>query len=244
MLQALLSMFGIVIVYRNLSVLAKFEVITLRNSRIYFIFLHSPLYVSIIFKDQTAFLFIYIGIFLLTLIFYRKILNFFAISTYENCHLQILDQLILLLKSGKSAQTALKIVLSGFSAWEKLIFRNLQSIFEIERQELKPLCEKNQFYFQEMQLMLRSSSHVIEQLRSFREGLRIQRSLRHRSRQVSQQIRAQAVASVAIYIGIFCLSSSFLDLKKSFSLVLASVILFLIGFGSIFLLGGRIKWKT
>lgn len=244
MLQVLLSLFGIVIVYRNLSLLKRFEVISLRKAQIYFVLLQLPLYISVIFKEQSAFLFLYIGIFLLTLIFYRKILNIFALSTYENCHLQILDQLILLLKSGKSAQTALKIVLSGFSAWERLVFRNLQMIFEIERQELKPLFEKNHFYFQEMQLILRSSSHVIEQLRSFRDGLRIQRNLRHRSRQVTQQIRAQAVVSVAIYIGIFCLSSAYLGLQKSTTLIFISVLLFLIGFSSIFLIGGRIKWKT
>ncbi len=244
MLQALLSMFGIVIVHRNLSVLKKFEVISAKKSWIYFIFLQLPLYFNLFFKEQSAILFIYIGIFLLTLIFYRKILIFFALSTYENCHLRILDQLILLLKSGKSAQSSLKIVLSGFSTWEKLVFRNLQTIFEIERQELKPLLEKNHFYFQEMQIILRSSSNMIDQLKSFREGLRIQRNLRHRSRAVTQQIRAQAMVSVAIYIGIYSLSSAYLDLKKSIGMILISLLLFFVGFGSIFLIGGRIKWKT
>lgn len=244
MLQVLLSMFGIATVYRNLSILVKFEVISARKSRLYFVFLNLPFYISIVFKEQTAFLFIYIGIFLLTLIFYRKILNIFALSAYENCHLRILDQLILLLKSGKSAQTALKIVLSSFSAWERLVFLSLQTVFEIERQQLRPLLEKNQFYFQEMQIILTSSSHVIEQLRSFRDGLRIQRNLRHKSGQVSQQIRAQAIVSVAIYVGIYWVSSSFLDLKKSPNVVFVSAALFLIGFGSIFLIGGRIKWKT
>ena len=244
MLQVLLSMFGILIVYRNLSLLLKFELMSLRKSQIFFIFLQLPLYVSIVFKEQSAFLLIYIGIFLIILIFYRKILNLLAISTYENCHLQILDQLLLLLKSGKSAQSSLRIVLSGLSAWEKLIFSTLQTVFEIERQESKPFLEKNEFYFRELQIILRSQSHVIEQLRSFRDGLRIQRNLRHKSRQVSQQIRAQAVVSIAIYIGIYSLSSAYFDLKKSPALVLASVVLFLIGFGSIFLTGGRIKWKT
>ncbi|MBC7743082.1 MAG: hypothetical protein H7061_12850 [Bdellovibrionaceae bacterium] len=244
MLQTLLSLFGIAIVHRNLSLLENFEVISARKSRIYFIILQLPLYFMMIFKEQTLLTFIYIGIFLLTFIFYRKILIIFALSTYENCHLQVLDQMILLLKSGKSAQTALKIVLSGFSTWEKLVFRNLQTIFEIESFQLKPLIEKNHYYFHEMQIILRSPSHVIEQLKSFREGLRIQRNLRHKSRQVTQQIRAQAFVSIGIYIAIFCLSRSFLNLSASISLIFVSLALFLGGLACIFIMGGKIRWKT
>ncbi len=244
MLLILLSMFGIVIVRRNLSLLEKFEVISVKKSIIFFVILQLPLYFNLVFKEQSAFLFYYIGIFLLTLIFYRKILIFFSNSTYEKCHLQVLDQLILLLKSGKSAQASLKIVLSSFSVWEKMIFRNLQTIFEIDQQEIKPLTEKHQFYFQEMHTILRSSSHVIEQLKSFREGLRIQRNLRHKSGQVTQQIRAQAMVSVIIYVGIFSLSHAYLNLKNSIALIFISLLLFLIGFGTIFIFGGRIKWKT
>lgn len=244
MLQTLLSLFGIAIVHRNLSLLENFEVISARKSQFFFIILQLPLYFLMIFKDQTLLLFIYIGLFLLTFIFYRKILNIFALSTYENCHLQVLDQLILLLKSGKSAQTSLKIVLSGFSAWEKLVFRDLQTIFEIETQSTKPFTGKNHFYFQEMQLILRSPSHVIDQLKSFREGLRIQRNLRHKSRQVTQQIRAQAFVSIGIYAAIFCLSRAYLNLMSSISIIFISLALFLVGLGCIFLIGGRIKWKT
>ena len=91
---------------------------------------------------------------------------------------------------------------------------------------------------------MRESAKVIDQLISFRDGLKIQRNLRHRSRQVTQQIRAQAIVAIFIYLGIFLLSWHSFQLKSQPMLILLSFILFVIGEILIFWVGGRIKWKT
>jgi hypothetical protein len=244
MFETFISLFGIAIVYRNLSLLEKFEVLSKKNLSFYFILLQLPLFLFIIFKDQIQFTLIYIGIFSLTLIFYRRILIIFAESAYEKGHLHILDQLILLLKSGKSTQASLKIVLSGFSSWQKLVFRQLESIFEIKSTDRSNLFEVSSSFFVELQIILRSSNQVVEQLKSFREGLRIRHNLRHKSRQVTQQIRAQAMISVFIFATLLYVSFTYLNLKDSLEVVALSVLLFLIGFTLIFMIGGRIQWKT
>lgn len=244
MIQALISLFGITIVYRNLSLLEKFEVMSKKKLSIYFVLLQLPLFLFIFFKEQCVFATIYIGIFLITLIFYRKILIIFAKNTYVNCHLQILDQLILHLKSGKSAQTSLKFVLSSFTAWEKLIFRQLESIFEIKEFQQTNLIFTDPIYFEEMQNLLRSNNNLIEQLKSFREALRIRHHLRHKSRQVTQQVRAQALISVFIYISLLFISFNYLNLRNSMDCFYISVILFCVGLTLIFTVGGKIKWKT
>lgn len=240
----LISLFGIAIIYRNLSLLEKFEVINKQKMFLCFIFLQLPLFLFVIFKEQIAFTLLYIGIFLLTLIFYRKIFLIFAQSTYVNCHLRVLDHLILILKSGKSAQVGIKIVFNGFSEWEKIVFGALESIFELQKQEVRPTFDVNSFYFEEMKLILRSNHRIVEQLLSFREGLRIRYNLRRRSRQVTQQIRAQALVSVLIYCVFLYVSFSQFHLQKQPMFFFISSALFVFGLFLIFKLGGQIRWKT
>ncbi len=244
MFQILISLFGIAVIYRNLSLLEKFEVINKRKMFLCFIFLQLPLFLFVIFKEQITFTLLYIGIFLLTLIFYRSFLKKLAQSTYENCHLRVLDHLILLLKSGKSAQVSIKIAFEGFSKWEKIVFGALETIFELQKQENVPTFEVNVFFFEEIKFILRSNHRIAEQLHSFREGLRIRHNLRRRSRQVAQQVRAQAIVSIFIFCTLLIVSFSQFSLQKHPQIIFISFGLFSLGIFLIFKLGGKIKWKT
>lgn len=242
--QILISLFGIAVIYRNLSLLEKFEVINKRKMFLCFLILQLPLFLFVIFKEQITFTLLFIGIFLLTLIFYRNIFNKLAQSTYENCHLRLLDHLILLLKSGKSAQVSTKIAFDCLSKWEKIVFGALESIFELQKQENSPTFDLNSFYFEEMKYILRSNHQIADQLHSFREGLRIRHNLRRKSRQVTQQIRAQALVSILIFITLLYVSLTQFNLLQHLDVLFLSLTLFILGFFLIFKLGGKIKWKT
>ena len=244
MFQILISLFGIAVIYRNLSLLEKVEVINKRKMFLCFIILQLPLFLFVIFKEQIVFTLLFIGIFLLTLIFYRKIFNKLAQSTYENCHLRLLDHLILLLKSGKSVQVSIKTAFNSFSKWEKIVFGPLESIFELQKQENLPTFDLNSFYFEEIKFILRSNHQIADQLHSFREGLRVRHNLRRRSRQVTQQIRAQALVSVLIFFTLLYVSFTQFNLQKHPEIFFLSTGLFILGFFLIFKLGGKIKWKT
>lgn len=239
-----ISLFGIAIVYRNLSLLEKFEVINQKKMFLWFIFLQFPFFLFVFFKEQIALTIIFIGIFLITLIFYRKIFMKFAMMTYEKCHLRVLDHLILLLKSGKSAQVGIKIVFNGLSGWEKIVFAPLETVFELQNLEKTILFNVNSFYFEEIKSILHSNHKIFEQLQSFREGLRIRHNLRHKSRQVTQQIRAQALIAVFIFFIFLYISFKNFGLHNHLPVLLISSTLFFSGFLLIFKLGGRIRWKT
>lgn len=244
MFHILLSLFGIAIVYRNLSLLEKFEVIGRKKMFLCFLFLQIPLFLFVFFKEQITFTLLFIGIFLLTLIFYRRILKKLAYVTYEKCHLRLLDHLILLLKSGKSGQVGVKIAFASLSGWEKIVFQEFAAIFELYDQEKFAAFDVNRFYFDDLKMILKSNHQIIEQLQSLREGLRLRYNLRHKSRQVTQQIRAQALVALFIFALFLFISFSNFNLKDHTEYLVVSITLFLAGFFLIFKLGGRIRWKT
>jgi hypothetical protein len=158
--------------------------------------------------------------------------------------LRILDHFILLLKSGKSAQQSLKIITSDLTVWQKIVFAELESIFSIQAYEKSSLLRSEHSFFSELKIILNANHKIIEQLISFRDAIKIKYNLRHKSRQVTQQIRAQAVVAVFIYVLIAVMSFKYLQLQYLNTLFIASFLLFITGFLSIFLIGGRIKWKT
>ena len=244
MLEILISMIGFVIILRILTHLQKFEVLNQKKVILLFCIFQLPIYLPLIFKELFLVSITYIGIFLLSLIFLQKILTFYVKRTFNHRCISFIDEIILLMKTGKSAQSSLKTIYKHLSEWEKLVFKPSLFCFEHEKVSLKSILKCQQFYFQELEHILQSSAKVIDQLISFRDGLKIQRNLRHRSRQVTQQIRAQAIVAIFIYIGIFLLSWHSFQLKSQPMLILLSFILFVIGEILIFWLGGRIKWKT
>lgn len=244
MIQLLISLFGILILYRNLSLLEKAQIINLTKFRIYFLTFQLPIYLFFFFKEQVLFLLLYIGIFLIILMFYRKIFIFFAECTYEKCHLMILDHLIILVKTGKSPLVGLQKVKKQLSPWEQIVFADLQFVNSQEKNINQQPFLKNQLYIQEVKSILTSQQLVVEQLISLRQGLKLQQSLRHKSRQATYQIRAQATTSVFIYCGLLIVSWEQLNLKNSVSFLVISIFMFFSGMISLFFLGGRIKWKT
>ena len=227
MCELLLSMFGFLIIFRILSLLEKFSVITRKKMISVFILFQVPLYFFIFFKELFVLTWFYIGIFLTGLIFFNKILSFCANKTFQKLSIQIIDELVLLMKTGKSAQASLKMSYMQLSNWEKIVFKPFLFCFDPENSVNESIQKSHQFYFDEMKYILRSTTRIIDQLCSFREGMKVQRNLRHRSGQVTKQIRAQAVVALFIYIGMFLLSWHNFDLSGQLQLVSLSILLFL-----------------
>lgn len=244
MLEILISMFGLLIIFRILSLLQKFEVLNQKKLNQMFFFFQIPIYLPLVFKELFLFAVIYIGIFLTGLIFFRIILTFCAKRTFNQRHIIIIDELILMMKTGKSAVASLKSTYMNLSEWEKLVFKPSLFCFEHENVSNTSILPSQQFYFQELEFVLRSSTKVIDQLISFRDGLKIQRNLRHKSGQVTKQIRAQAVVAIFIYCGIFLLSWLNFQLREHPFLIVMSLLLLMTGEIVIFWAGGKIKWKT
>lgn len=239
------SLFGCVIVHRNLSLVEKSEVIQTSKLMFIFCFLLIPFGLYLFFKELFVAITIYIGIFSLTLILHDKIIAHFAQKTFEKMHFNIIEMLILMMNSGKSSSTSVKTIFVELTSWEKRVFFGLHELLDTEKSHSGVFqSEKSIFFFSELRSILRSSSNISEQLRSFREALRLQNSLRHRSRQILQQCRSQALVCVCIYVVFLAISARFLSLDIFSGVTGVSFLLFCAGMTLIFRLGGRIKWKT
>lgn len=247
LIQLLISMFGIALVYRNLSLLVKIEVISRSKLYFAFYFLQVPFYFYLFFKELMAVIIIYIGIILITLILFDKIIDYFREKTFEKMHLLIIERLILLLKSGKSAQTSSKILFDNLTSWQKATFNRINEVFYLNRPNFSERSTKHEFqqrYFHELDTILRSTDHVTEQLCAFRRALRTYNSLRHKSGQAVLPARGQAWVSFIIYGAIIFLSTSYLNFEIFSGSMLVSGTLFLVGQLVIFKVGGKIQWET
>ena len=80
-----------------------------------------------------------------------------------------------------------------------MVFIELESVFEVKNNENAENFIVNTFFFEEIKIILRSNHQVGVQIKNFRDGLKIRHNLRHKSRQVTQQIRAQAIVSIFIF---------------------------------------------
>ncbi len=246
--QLLLSLFGIVVVHRILSLFEKEEVFEVKKLRYAHIFLQIPLTFHLIFKDLTAFSTIYIGSFFVLLILSSKIIEIFRHNMFEKLHLSVLQQLILQISAGQSPKMSVRIVINELSNAEKRVFTPLQLILEdtsaVQREKLPPISTHEGFFYGELALILNSGSHLREQLSSFRRLLSLQHNLRHKSRQALAQSKAQALTCGVLYIIILILSVCFLQFDVRSVSFLLSITLQLAGIYCVFSLGRKISWKT
>ena len=178
---------------------------------------------------------------------FHKIVGYFKEKTFEKLYLHIIERLILNLKASKSTKTSVKYLFEDLTSWQKAVFSRFNEFFELKMQKYNENQESSDFqltYFRELEIILRSSCNVIEQLKAFHQVLRLQHNLRHKSRQAIQQTKAQAIISIFIYIGFVLISKTYLNLEIRSWTMLVSLILFCMGQISIFRLGGAIRWKT
>lgn len=243
LVEVIVSLFGIAVVHRNLSLLEKSELISGEKMKVLFLFLQFPFYFYLLFKELLPFTLTYIGIFLLTLMVEQQIFLYFRKKTFERMHFHIIERLLLLLKTGKSAQTSVKIIFSELNSFEKLTFQSLESIFVEEKSKIRPTHAENDAFFTELRSILISTSHLIEQMSSFRDFLRLQNNLRHRSEQALVTARAQAGLCLILYIGILIMSAGYFDLQLLSWPVLISGLLFCSGQLLLYHLGRHIRWN-
>ncbi len=242
--ELLVSLFGIGVVYRILSLFEKIEVFEVKKLRYAFVFLQIPLTFHLFFKELSAIVLIYIGTLLIILILSSKIIEFFRQNTIEKLHLVLIQRLLMHISTGQSPKTSVHIIFNELSAFEKRSFASLNAIFELSNVNLARKTSFETFFFEELAGILNSKSHIIEQLSKFRRLLSLQNNLRHRSRQVLIQNRAQAVMCALIYLFLFTISVIFLQLEAFSWVTLASLLLQLSGLFIIFNMGRKIQWVT
>jgi len=246
--QLLLSLFGIVVVTRILSLFEKEEVFEARKLRYAHIILLIPLTFQLIFKDLIAFNTIYIGSFFVLLILSSKIIEIFRQNMFVKLHLSVLQQLILQISAGHSPNLSVKNVFNELSSAEKRVFMPMKLIFErsspLPSEKSLPQSTYESFFYEELAQILISGAQIREQLTGFRRLLSLQHNLRHRSRQTLAQCKAQAITCGVLYIIILVLSVKFLSFEVRSTAFLVSAVMQMAGIYFVFSLGRKISWKT
>lgn len=243
MIFFLISIFGVVIVNRFFVRLNKADFISDHKTQFLFWVFISPILFFLFFKDPIIALSIYIGIFLLSLILFFILFEKIMKNVFEKSKIQLLDSLVLQIRVGHSPQKALTEALYCSSKLEKKLFDPIKYIFtpNFSEDQIQFIFTKN--YILELRTILISSSRVVDQIQSLREGLKIQFQFRHKSHQITQQIKAQAIVAGVIYLMIFLISYYNLGLSEYPKLILISAALFVVGLILVFKMGGNIKWK-
>ena len=243
MIFFLLSVFGLVVVNRFLFRLHKVEIISQQKTHVLFWIFIIPILFFLFFKDPIIILSVYIGIFLLGLILFFILFEKIMQSVFEKSKIQLLDSLILQIRVGHSPQKALAEALYCSSKLEKKVFDPIKYIFSTDFSDEQIQFQFTKHYILELRTILLSSSRVVDQIQSFRDGLKIQFQFRHKTKQVTQQIKAQAIVALMIYVLIFFISYSNLGLHEYPRLMMVSALMFMAGLILVFKLGGSIKWK-
>lgn len=239
----MLSLIGILSVERLISRIQKCFFINTYFLHLSFWILTFPIYIFLYFKDHFSLFIVYIGLILISLIFFltfyeKKLKKVFLMS-----QLNVVNALILQIQSGKSSQKVLLDVFQSLSKAEKRIYQPLEFIMKTQYNNLYNEFRWSNSFFNELKEILKSETRLIQQLIMFREGLKVHRKFFLRKEQVSRQIKAQAIVSLFIYILIFLLSYYQLDLKSCYKTILISLLMLLLSLVLIFKLGGRIKWS-
>ncbi len=239
----LVSIFGLLVVNRFFIRLRCTNFISQEKSKVFFWISLIPLVAVQFFKDPVVFLIIYIGIFLLSLILFFIIFEKIMKKIFEKSKIQLLDSIVLQIRVGCSPQKALAESLYSSSKLEKKVFEPLKYIFLPNFSEQQIQIKSTKHYILELRSVLLSSSRTLEQLQSLRDGLKIQHQFKHKTAQVTQQIKAQAIVAAMIYIVLLAISYYNLSLGEFPKLIVFSLSSFVFGLILIFKIGDKIKWK-
>lgn len=244
MWSLLISIFGLFLSDRFFCKLQKFQIISEKKRWMFYGLSVLPLFLVLIFKDPEVLIFIYIGCFLITFILFFLLFDQIMQKIFKNMKIQVLESIILQIRVGNSPQKAVFNVYQQFKPLEKIIFEPFLYIFLDQTSEKSIRCSFATDYFKELGFILTSQTRVIDQLLSFKDGLKIQENFRRKSKQVTQQIRAQAVVTFFVYVLMFVLSYTHLQLDKYPMIIIISIGMFTFGLISIFYMGRKIKWQV
>lgn len=222
--------------------LEKFFFMKRKKSALIFGILTFPFYIFAFIKEHFLLLTLYIGLILISLIFFSIIFENKLKKVFLASHLNLINSLLLQIKAGYSVPKAITECVFSHSALENILFEPLSSIlrpdFEVKTIPYRWL----RFYFHELGMILKSEARVAEQLEMFKQGLSVKKKFIQRTQHVTRQIKAQALVAGLVYVMIFAISYYQLNLMNNFLTVVISIGLFLTGILVIFKLGDKIKW--
>ena len=243
MLLLLVSVFGLIVSDRFLCRLEKMRFIFPKNKKHLMLILNLPTLALLFFKEHLIYFMIYIGLKLLILILIRIYFEKRLLNVFENSQIRFLDALVIQIRSGKSAITALKDVFLSLNHEEKLIYEPIYIEFTSIGSVKVTNFNYTVNFFEELAQIIRSNYKTNEQFLQLKSHLKIKQCLRHKSRAALMQIKAQAITAVGIFLLLFVFTWLEMQIYKYPVTIFVALMLLSIGIFVIFKFGERIKWK-
>lgn len=189
-------------------------------------------------------LWIFIGILLITLKFFPKILRLFLLQRLFLSLIPLLDHVVLGLQSGKSFRSALHAAIEMQHGWIKNQLRDLYSSMVLGEVHTAVKSALLKDFLAEMYDIDRSQNRTVDQVKALRRQLKLQYDFRRRSGQVTQQIKMQAIIVTALFLGLLGFVIFQFGWKENIKLIMCSSFFFFLGLVVIFQTGRRMKWKV
>lgn len=182
----------------------------------------------------------------MSLMFLNIYFELFLKNVFFRGQIKVLEAISLHIKAGQSPLKSAKLTFQALTHVEKIVFEPLNFIdTDVQAGKKVPIYAQRKFvasFFEELIFILRSSTRVSDQIDQFKRGLRVQISLRHKSRLAGLQVRAQAVVAAFIYLFLLFFSIAELQLNKYPLAIVGSLFLMVAGLIVILRKGNNIKW--
>lgn len=171
------------------------------------------------------------------------ILNFILRQKFKQNLLSFVDELILLMMTGKSFRDSFLQITANSNDFFHAKLREVLVVSQNPRHS-STLKQRDLLIVVELVQSIDQTPHkALDKLRSFQRQLRWGLSFKKKTQQATIQIRAQAGILSILYL--LLLAFTVLNQEEStFNVILPSSILFIVGLILIFFLGRRQKWKT
>ncbi len=242
---SLLSMFGLMIAHRTLSVCEELKLVSGKSipSLRAFVFL-GVISLNLVFKNNLSALKILSICMWFAPLLAKKAIVRYREKQFIDEFVPNLDILVLSMKSGKSFRQSLQSNINSMSEISKMIMTEFLSAIQFQKMISEITSNKEiLFFLSELQQVDSSSHMVVERLKSLRAKLMIQRSFRQKSSQALIQIKAQSWIISAMYLCLLMFVNVQFGFEKNFKTILTSAIFFVFGFIWINRAGRKYKWK-
>lgn len=178
-------------------------------------------------------------VYLLRSIFLMQAKNFFR----ENI-VNIMDQIIMCMRSGRSIKEALVLVSVDCDEFEKFQLKEILNFLNFPNESLKSSNLLTLELQKELHFIQNSPAKSVDQLKSLRQKFKIEKNFRRKSRQASLQSHIQSLIMGFLYVSLFLYLFFQGNLLNNFKYILFSFVLYIFGATMSFFIGRKLKWKV
>ena len=182
---------------------------------------------------------------ILLLQFCDAILKNRLLSIFRGEIIFLIDEIIILMRSGHSFRNSLEMYILAHQGFVKY---QTQEILNIILAGSVPINLRSPRFIQEIlkefMLIDQNPHKAVDQLKQFRKKLKLEADFRRRSVIASMQTKIQSIVLSILYVSLMSFVIHQYGFQRNATLILISNVLFLIGMVWIFNTGRRIQWKV